>query len=286
MNEWRSCSSAAGRQVAVQHGAVSRGKVSWVRWSRCLRPLPLWTWPWTQHGVIWTPWGGGAVKTARFIKTSEFMKTQRMCEIIFRCRRKINPYLIPWRLLQSVCVHWAFLPTWDKIFVSVFLLLLLLLLEPDGQLRPASLCTDFWERGRKKKAPEEKSYREDRGLIRGWRREGWTEAVRGCGCYRYLAWCQVKAQPICIYSDDGCSLSPPSLSHCLCNKSSKTTIFFHFKFILTQFPFWTISFEFKTQWKFINMFNTILLNLDFKNTHLSSKAKKKIYIWLHNKEDV
>lgn len=140
--------------------------------------------------------------------------------------------------------------------------------------------------GEKKKAPEEKSYREDRGLIRGWRREGWTEAVRGCGCYRYLAWCQVKAQPICIYSDDGCSLSPPSLSHCLCNKSSKTTIFFHFKFILTQFPFWTISFEFKTQWKFINMFNTILLNLDFKNTHLSSKAKKNIYIWLHNKEDV
>lgn len=66
--------------------------------------------------------------------------------------------------------------------------------------------------GEKKKAPEEKSYREDRGLIRGWRREGWTEAVRGCGCYRYLAWCQVKAQPICIYSDDGCSLSPPSLS--------------------------------------------------------------------------
>jgi len=59
--------------------------------------------------------------------------------------------------------------------------------EPGRQFNPDPLCTDFFWEGGKENALEERTYREDRRLIKEGRREGRMEAVSGCGCYRYLA---------------------------------------------------------------------------------------------------
>lgn len=113
-----------------------------------------------------------------------------------------------------------------------------------------------------KKIAEERSFREDRGLIREWGEERWTEAVRGGGCYRYLAWCQMEAAPICIYSDDGCSLS-----FSLRNKSDKRQQSYNlFLFLLIPNHVSIL----KIKWIYLGLIKKIFF--------------KKCVIWMRHKE--